>query len=63
MNTLEDLLKKAASEPESRPAFYAALLSSQVFVIGQKEPVSNQVQIEHWEKEDGSQVIPFFSSL
>jgi hypothetical protein len=71
VNTVEELLKKAATEPEYRSAFYEALLGGTVFIIGQKDglpgervmPAGSPVQIEHWEKEDGSKVIPFFSSL
>jgi hypothetical protein len=71
VNALEVLLKQAATEPEYRAAFYEALLAGTIYVIGQKDApagaqhlsAGSQVQIEHWEKEDGSQVIPFFSSL
>lgn len=71
-NTLEQALRRAAAEPAERPAFYRLLLESTVYVIGTSDlPLGEgaalqpgaRVQVQHWKKEDGSLVIPFFSSL
>lgn len=72
-NTLEEILRLAAKEPAHRPQFCEVLLSSQVFLLGTTNEHGNdervtleagtQVQIQHWEKSDGTAVIPFFSSL
>ncbi len=67
-NELEDLLEKAATEPAHRPAFFRTLLESTVWVPGtaaQGEAVveDSALDLQHWEKEDGTSVIPFFTSL
>ena len=67
-NELEDLLEKAATEPAHRPAFFRTLLGSTVWVPGtaaQGEAVveDSALDLQHWEKEDGTSVIPFFTSL
>lgn len=72
-NKLEEILRLAADEPAYRPQFCEVLLSSQVFLLGatgspsiggeENLEAGSQVQIQHWEKSDGSPVIPFFSSL
>jgi hypothetical protein len=71
-NALERALRLAAGEPAHRPDFYAALLASTVFVLGSAEEAGSgtrtlardeQVSIQHWARQDGSPVIPFFSSL
>ena len=67
-NELEDLLEKAATEPAHRPAFFRTLLESIVWVPGtaaQGEAVveDSALDLQHWEKEDGTSVIPFFTSL
>lgn len=72
-NDLEEKLMQAAAEPAHRPAFFSALLEATVFVLGRADgdgeagettlPTGSQVEIQHWEKEDGSSAIPFFSSL
>lgn len=72
-NRLEEILRLAADEPAHRPQFCEVLLNSQVFLLGTTgEPSTNaevnlaagsKIQIQHWEKADGSPVIPFFSSL
>ena len=64
-NELEDLLEKAATEPAHRPAFFRTLLESTVWVPGtaaQGEAVveDSALDLQHWEKEDGTSVIPFF---
>lgn len=67
-NELETLLEKAATEPAHRPAFFRVLLDSTVWVPGeaaQGEAIdaNSAVDLQHWEKEDGTSVIPFFTSL
>lgn len=73
--SLTELLRRAATEPAARPAFYEALMASTVFVIGRigdEAPSSageatlsegDQVQLQNWNRPDGSPVIPFFTSL
>lgn len=70
---LEQLLKLAVSHVAHRPAFFSALLDATVYILGDSLQVSEEgesklkaeapVNIQHWEKQDGSSVIPFFSSL
>lgn len=67
-NELETLLEKAATEPAHRPAFFRTLLESTVWVPGtaaEGEAVvdDSALDLQHWEKEDGSTTIPFFTSL
>ena len=67
-NELETLLEKAAIEPGYRPAFFRTLLESTVWVPGaaaEGEQVVEEsaVDLQHWEKDDGASVIPFFTSL
>ena len=72
-NKLEEILRLAADEPAHRPQFCEVLLNSQVFLLGTTEEsgangevnleAGSNIQIQHWEKADGSPVIPFFSSL
>lgn len=71
-NTLEQALRHAAIDPAHRPEFYRVLLESTVFVIGTSDGQSegfntleagSKIQIQNWQKPDGSSVIPFFSSL
>lgn len=67
-NELETLLEQAATEAAYRPAFFRELLNSSVWVPGkavQDDVVSatSDVDLQHWEKEDGTSVIPFFTSL
>lgn len=72
-NELERLLRLAASEPAHRPAFFRELLDSTVYILGDSEQVPHDgeitlnaetpVNIQHWEKQDGSSVVPFFTSL
>ncbi len=64
--TLETLLQQAATEPAHRPAFFRALLDASVWVPGSApENAHNDdaLDLEHWEKDDGTSVIPFFTSL
>ncbi|MCS6057371.1 SseB family protein [Klebsiella variicola subsp. variicola] len=67
-NELETLLEKAATEPAHRPAFFSALLEATVWVPGSAADGEQIVEdsaldLQHWEKDDGSSVIPFFTSL
>lgn len=63
-NELETLLEKAATEPGHRPAFFRTLLEATVWVPGaaaQSEQVveDSVLDLLHWEKDDGTSVIPF----
>ena len=67
-NELETLLEKAATEPAHRPAFFSALLEATVWVPGRAADGEQIVEdsaldLQHWEKDDGTSVIPFFTSL
>lgn len=71
-NQLELALRLAADEPAHRPDFYKALLDSTVFILGHSDgsnlgertlEAEEKVSIQNWVREDGSPVIPFFSSL
>ncbi len=71
-NRLESLLRLAATEPAHRPEFYQLLLQSPLFVLGEAEAVAedgeqvaqgSNLSLLHWEKADGSTVIPVFTSL
>lgn len=74
-NKLEEILRLAADEPAHRPEFCEVLLNSTIYVLGntgmpegyKEEEVTlkagSNIQIQNWEKPDGSPVIPFFSSL
>lgn len=67
-NELENLLEQAATEPAHRPAFFRTLLESTVWVPGtaaEGEQVveDSALDLLHWEKDDGTSVIPFFTSL
>ena len=65
----EDELRRAAAEPNLRDAFYRRLLEADVLVQAQCEHARNGVVpageafgVECWVLEDGTEVIPFFSS-
>lgn len=67
-NELETLLEQAATEPAHRPAFFRTLLESTVWVPGTAAEGEHVVEgsaldLLHWEKDDGTSVIPFFTSL
>lgn len=71
-NKLELALQRAAIDPSSRPDFYRVLLESEIYVIGSTNvptegrsliPVGAKLSIVHWEKNDGTPVTPFFTSL
>lgn len=59
MNDLEQLLMNVAADADQEPAFTAALLASEVVVLGEVE--GEQLAIGSWSDEDGD-VIPFFTS-
>lgn len=72
--SLESLLKLAATESIHRSAFFRTLLDATVLVLvdgseqGDKEgemafTTGDGVNILHWEKQDGESVIPFFTSV
>lgn len=66
-NQLETLLHKALTEPGWRPEFFRVLLASEVWVPGcaiaqDAENQQSILDLQHWEKRDTSQIIPFFSS-
>ena len=71
-NALEMSLSRAASDPASRPEFYKTLLASEILVLGFTDtpeeghftvPEGSKLSIVKWEKNDGTPVIPFFTSL
>jgi len=71
-NQLERLLRLAAKEPAHRPEFYRVLLDSPVFVLGSTDDEEmgekyleegSALSLVNWQKEDGTSVIPFFSSF
>lgn len=67
-NELEILLEKAATEPAHRPAFFRTLLESTVWVRAALPKARRLWKTALWicstgEKEDGTTVIPFFTSL
>jgi hypothetical protein len=66
MNRLEEVLKLAATEPAHRPEFFQLLLTADVWVPGESTEAQfaadTPVELQHWEKEDGRSVIPFFTS-
>jgi len=69
--TLEGALREAATNPARRPAFFALLMRSTVFVIGRSEGPAGEavlapgegVALQEWRKPDGTSVIPFFTTL
>lgn len=73
MNDLHAALVDATQEAAKRPAFYKALMDAEVFVIGHTGQATaegalsleagDDVSLVHWEKADGTPVIPFFSHI
>ncbi|WP_434085174.1 enhanced serine sensitivity protein SseB [Mixta hanseatica] len=63
---LEKVLELAATEPAHRPEFFTRLMEASVWVpgssTGEQLDASTPVELQHWEKEDGTSVIPFFTS-
>ncbi len=70
-NALEKSLRLAADEPAHRPDFFKTLLNSTIYILGttvtgeglSSLEAGSNISIAHWQKPDGSAVIPFFSSL
>lgn len=70
---LETALKLAADHPAERTEFYRVLLDSSLYVLGSSGGATGDgevelkagenISIQHWEKPDGTPVIPVFSSL
>lgn len=65
---MEQALKKAVNDAESRPAFYQELLNSTVFVVGRPEEGEGEehaghIQLKQWHQEDGTLALPFFPTL
>ncbi|MCK6394273.1 MAG: enhanced serine sensitivity protein SseB C-terminal domain-containing protein [Zoogloea sp.] len=68
---LEAALRRAAEEPGHRPEFYRLLLESSVLILGhsntshgtQTLEAGETISIQNWVRDDGSPVIPFFTSL
>jgi hypothetical protein len=71
-NALEEALRLAADSPSHRPEFYNVLLEASIYILSQpdgssggirKLEVGEKVSILNWVRNDGSPVIPFFTSL
>ena len=71
---LDELLKQAFENESQRPLFLEKLLDSYVYILGTSSVEhdgdaahtlieGSQVHIKSWNREDGSQVLPFFTSL
>ncbi|HBV38352.1 MAG TPA: enhanced serine sensitivity protein SseB [Erwinia sp.] len=58
---LEEVLKLAATEPAHRPEFFTLLMDASVWVPGESVEQAD-AQLQHWEKDDGTSIIPFFTS-
>ncbi|MDN8543343.1 enhanced serine sensitivity protein SseB [Erwinia sp. BC051422] len=58
---LEEVLKLAATEPAHRPEFFTLLMEASVWVPGESVEQAD-AELQHWEKEDGTSIIPFFTS-
>jgi delta 1-pyrroline-5-carboxylate dehydrogenase len=61
--SLATLLKQAATEPGMRPAFFELLLASDVWLPqGEQLAIAtNDIDIIHWQRADGSKIVPFFT--
>lgn len=71
-NDLEFALQRAADEPAARPAFYKLLVESTIYILGDTDcagegrfvvPTGSKLDIMNWQRQDGSKVIPFFTSV
>lgn len=72
MDHIESLLRRAAQDPLVRLQFYEELLDAKIFIISDHSALEiedgvvqqgTKVSIARWSKEDGTPIIPFFSSL
>jgi hypothetical protein len=65
LNPLEEALVRAQNDPEARPAFYRLVLDATVFVRGHlpEDGDREKVQIMRWPGEDGSMMLPMFSTM
>lgn len=68
-NKLERLLQRAALDPALRDEFYRQLLEADVLVRVQTEhgkngvvPAGVELGVETWVRQDGTEMIPFFTS-
>lgn len=61
--SLATLLKQAATEPGMRPAFFELLLASDVWLPQGEQPAmaTDEIDIIHWQRADGSKIVPFFT--
>lgn len=65
---LEYLLRKALLEPGHRPEFYRALLDAEIWIMVESSspspfvPAGSEISIVTWCRNDGVDVVPFFSS-
>ncbi len=71
-NDLEFALQRAADEPAARPEFYKLLVESTIYILGDTDyadeggfviPTGAKFEIMNWQRQDGSKVIPFFTSV
>jgi hypothetical protein len=73
-NELGNLLLLATQDPSRRDDFYRTLMKSTIYVVGTTDaktdvggnihlPQGSKISILKWAKQDGSPIIPFFSSL
>lgn len=71
-SNLELLLQLAFADPARRQEFYQALLGATIHVIGNTEnpdgdqgkyEAGDKITVVTWKTEDGTPIIPFFSSV
>lgn len=69
---LEKSLEKAVKDPAYRTLFYRTLLDSTVYILAESGvqdkgefiiAPNGELNVQHWEMQDGLSTIPFFSSL
>jgi len=69
---LEKSLEKAVKDPAYRTLFYRTLLDSTVYILAESGVQDKgeliiapnaELNVQHWEMQDGLSTIPFFSSL
>lgn len=63
---LEELIRLAAENAGMRPAFYRALLKTEVYTLGEVTEElkrgSKKLALKPWAREDGTPIFPIFSS-